>query len=321
MPLDHYVSQTHLKNFYSLTPPNLLYAIKKSDLKRFRCNSKSVCRIEGGSTNIYLTDERAIEEFLRDVEPKYNPSITKLRDDKIDQECIYSIAGFISYVACCAPAAMRIQTGPLQSTLQSSAEILEKRGLIPTAPPALGSKSLSELLADGTVNIAVDQKYPQAIGISSIIEFVSIFGNSTWEILQNNISDSPFFTSDFPTAIEAAGPNRALNKIVPLAPDLAVRIIPNVGLSGASPDLSFTKLKYRRRTLRRDEVRAVNRLVVQCAEETVFYRDSHEWIEKFIEKNRSYRVEAVTDRIPVENGFMNISQQRIVSTRSNGRTN
>jgi hypothetical protein len=56
----------------------------------------------------------------------------------------------------------------------------------------------------------------------------------------------------------------------------------------------------------------INRLIVQCAEDLVFYRDDHEWIGDFVAKNRYYRIEAVTDRIPYGTGFMNISTQRIV---------
>ena len=77
MALDHYVSQVHLKQFYSPSLGELMYATKKSDLKSFQCNSKSVCRIEGNSSNYYLTNDRAIEDFLRGVEPKqmtYLPS-------------------------------------------------------------------------------------------------------------------------------------------------------------------------------------------------------------------------------------------------------
>src|SRR5713226_7428829 len=88
MPLDHYVSQVHLKNFYSPALEEQMYAIRKSDLKRFCCGSRSVCRIEDGSTNAYLKEDRIIEKFLLDVEPKYNASVAKLRDGKIDQECI-----------------------------------------------------------------------------------------------------------------------------------------------------------------------------------------------------------------------------------------
>jgi hypothetical protein len=75
MALDHYISQVQLNNFNSPTLGGLMYAIRKSDLKRFPTKSQDVCRIEEGSTNAYLTKDRAIEEFLKDVEPRYNASL------------------------------------------------------------------------------------------------------------------------------------------------------------------------------------------------------------------------------------------------------
>jgi len=250
VPLDHYVSQVHLRNFYSPTPGGLMHAIRKSDLKRFPCNSESVCRIEEGNTNAYLRNNRAIEEFLMAVEPKYNASVAKLRDGQIDPECIYAVAGFVGYVASCAPAAMRIHTGPLKSQLQAEAAILDRQGLLPKAPAVLGSKTLSELLDDGTVHFEVDTKFPQAIGIDTIVSRVSIYGNSHWEILVNNDEHSPFFTSDYPVALEEVRGSRIPNWIIPLTPDLAIRIVPDVKLSGQPPDLSFSSFTHHRRTLK-----------------------------------------------------------------------
>lgn len=311
MALDHYVSQVHLRNFYSPAIENHMYAMRKSNLESFPCNSRSVCRIEDGSTNAYLINDRAIEEFLLSVEPYYDASVTKLRDNKIDKECIHAIAGFVGYVACCAPAAMRIHAGWLQSMLESGAAILDRQGAIPRAPPSLGSKTLTELLAAKEVSFPVDPKYPQALGINSIIDRVSIYGNSKWEILLNGIPECPFFTSDFPVAIEATG-HRSMNWIVPLTPELAIRIIPDIRLSGTAPDLSFAKFASTQRILRRSEIVEINRLIIQCAEDLVFYRDDHQWIGDFVAKNRYYHIEAVTDRIPYRTGFMNISTQRIV---------
>lgn len=311
MALDHYVSQVHLRNFYSSVLENHMYAIRKSDLKSFPCNARSVCRIEEGSTNAYLLNDRAVEEFLLGVEPKYNASLVKLRDNKIDQDCVYAIAGFVAYVACCAPAAMRIHTAPLHGLLESEAMILDQQGLIPRAPPSLGSKTLTELLAEKQISFTVDPKYPQAIGISTIEGRMSIYGNSRWEVLLNGVPQCPFFTSDFPVAIERTG-HRSMNWIIPLAPDLAIRIIPDIQLSGTAPDLSFGKFTSRRRTLSRSESIALNRLIVRCAEDLIFYRDNYSWVERFVAKNRHYRIEAVTDRIPTDTGFMNLSTQWIV---------
>jgi hypothetical protein len=319
MPLDHYVSQVHLRNFNSPSLDGLIHAVRKSDLKRFRTKSQDVCRIEKGSTNAYLKEDRAIEEFLKDVEPRYNASLAKLRENKIDQECIFCIAGFAAYVVACSPAAMRINSGPLRASLKSTAAILDAQGVFSKAPEALGEKSLTELLADGTVKFEVDPKYPQAIGISNVTHHASVFGNSLWEILHNGEADNPFFTSDFPAAIEVVDLNAPINRIVPLAPDLAIRILPDIRLSGTKPDLTFAKFRVAPRQLKRAEIPDLNRLIVRCAEDLIFYRDDREWIEGFIAKNRRYRIEAVTQTIPNDTGDLLVSTQRIIAREEDAK--
>lgn len=313
MALDHYVSQVHLRNFYSPALGDLMHAIRKSDLKQFCCNSKSVCRIEDGSSNAYLTEERAIEEFLFNVEPNYNAAVAKLREGKPDAEAILALAGFVAYVRTCSPAAMRISSEPLEKSVQTTAEMLDRQGLLPLAPPSLGSKSLSQLFKDGAVAANIDPKFPQAIGISQIIGLTSMFGNAHWQVLANDEMGSPFFTSDFPCALEIVPRSRVPNWIVPLSPTAALRIVPDLSMSGRPPDLSFSNFSFDRpRELGRQEVRTVNQLIVRCAEDLVLYRDELPWIPGFVAKNRTYRVEAVTDRVPYGTGIMNISRQRVV---------
>jgi Protein of unknown function (DUF4238) len=312
MPLDHYVSQVHLRQFYSPALNELMFAVRKSDGKTFCCNSKSVCRIEDGSSNAYLRKDRLIEEFLRFVEPKYNRSLSKLYENTLDQEGILSIAGFVAYVMACSPAGIRVLSDPLRASLESTSAILDRGGALPTAPDILGGKSLTELLEDGTVSFKIDPKCPQALGITSIIGWVSVFGNSQWEILRNEESDTPFFTSDFPVGLERSSDPRALNRIVPLAPNLAIRIRPDIRLSGRQPNLSFKTFEPKQRRLKRREVVEINRCIVRCAEDTVFYRDDLDWVVPFISKNRRYHVEGVTQRIPQGGGFLNVSTQRIV---------
>ncbi|UPJ78802.1 DUF4238 domain-containing protein [Bradyrhizobium sp. 183] len=313
MALDHYVSQVHLKNFYSPAMAGLMYAIRKSDLKRFPTKSQDVCRIEEGSTNAFLTRDRAIEEFLKDVEPRYNASVAKLRENKMDQEAVASLAGFAAYVVACSPTAMRLHSGPLKAQLEAAAAILDEQGLIPKAPEVLGEKSITELLADGTVKFTVDPKYPQAIAIANILHHTSVFGNSPWEILHNGEAESPFFTSDYPAAIETFDINTPINRIVPLAPDIAVRIKPDRNLSGTKPDVTFAKFKATSRYLKRAEVLEINRLLVRCAEDMIFFRDDGDWIESFVAKNRHYRIEPVTNKLPHASGHVLISTHRILA--------
>jgi hypothetical protein len=291
-----------------------MYATKKSDLKSFCCDSKSVCRIEENSTNAYLVNDRAVEDFLVGVEPKYTASIAKLRDGKIDRDCIAVLAGFAAYVSCCAPAAMRMHTAPFENLVVSEAAILDRIGVLPPAPAKLGNKTLTELLMNGDAQVNIDRKYPQALGVSTISNRTALWGNSRWEILRNNERNNPFFTSDYPVALETRDA-RLANWVVPLAPDVAVRIIPDVNLSGSEPDPSFAKFSCQHRVLRRSELVEINRLIVRSAEDMVFYSSNLPWIPAFIAKNRHYRIEVVTERIPVGTGFLNVATQRIVAHR------
>lgn len=318
MPLDHYVSQVHLKKFYSPVLGNRMYAIRKTDLKSFTPNSESVCRITEGSTNAYLDQDRAIESFLKTIEPNYNAALDDLIAEKIDDKCIYTIAGFVAYITACSPAAMRIQSGPLKSILETTATMMDARGLFPTPPPVLAGESLTDLLRSGAVEFTIDPKYPQAIGISSILKLTTTFGNFKWEILHNHFDDSPFFTSDFPVAIEETNNPHLPNRIVPLAPALAIRIRLDPTVDQSKSDCSFTKFGFRRRNLDKQEVISLNRLIVRCAEDTVFYRDDHSWVLPFVSKNQRYRIHPYARKVATSTGMLQVSMQRVAVSSDQG---
>jgi hypothetical protein len=314
MALDHYVSQVHLKHFYSPALGERMYAVRKSDGKAFTPDAESVCRIEEGSTNAYLTRDRAIEEFLKGVEPRYNAAVKNLSAGEIDSECIAVIAGFAAYVMTCSPAAMRIQTVPLKAGLESFARALDAANTLPPPPAALGGANLTELLQSGKIDFTVDPKYPQAIGIANIQKMTLMLGNATWEILENPFDDCPFFTSDFPAAVEESDNPHAINRIVPLTPSLAIRIRRDISLEREHDDLTFPRFRHRVRRIPRMELAAVNRLLVQCAEDLVFYRDDHSWVKPFIVKNASYRVETEI-QTPADSGGAPRARLRIAARR------
>jgi hypothetical protein len=313
MPLDHYVPQVHLKKFYSPLLGTRMYAIRKSDLKVFTPKSADVCRIMDGSTNAYLIEDRAIEDFLKTIEPKYNGALDKLIAGEIDNTCIYTIAGFVAYVISCSPAGMRIGSEPLKNIVETTSALMEGKGLLPPPPPHLGETILTELLCDGAAKVTIDPKYPQAIGISSILKLTALFGNFKWEILHNDSDDSPFFTSDFPGSIEGTDDPRILNRIVPLSPNLALRIKPDLTLDKDRLNFSFKNFGYRRRKVGRQELIKLNCLIVRCAEDSVFYRDDYPWVRPFVTKNRHYHVEPYTQRLTTPTGILQISTQRVVA--------
>lgn len=281
-----------------------MHALRKSDMKAFTPDAYSVCRIPDGSTNIYLVEDRAIEEFLKGIEPKYNKALTNIATDSLDAECIYVVAGFIAYILACSPAGMRIHSQPFKGAAEESARLLDAKGEIGAPPPALGGASLTELLDSGAVRVAIDPKYPQAVGISSILQLTNAYGNFLWEILINEYDDSPFFTSDFPVSIERTPDPRIINRVVPLSPTLALRLRPDISHDTTKRDFSFSGFRRRIRRPSRQEIAKINTLLVRCAETTVFFRDNREWVPRFVKKNSHYRIEPRGLRIPHNGGTL-----------------
>jgi hypothetical protein len=304
--LDHYVSQVHLKKFYSDDPKGLLFAIRKRDLKCFRPDSHSVCRIEEGSTNDYLQEPRAVEEFLDTIEPRYSEALRRITLPSFDQEALYALSGFVAYVLSCSPTGMRLQSPPLKGVVEETARRLDARGEFGAPPAALGASSLTELLDQGAVNVTIDPKYPQAIGISQILSVANTLGNFAWEVLVNE-TDSPYFTSDFPVAIEETPDPLIIYRLVPLSPRIAVRLIPNLHVErdvDGRPDFAYKH--FRRRVLRvsRPEAMAINRQIVRSAEDLVLYSRELPWVHKFVARNAAYRLETSVQRIPHGTGAL-----------------
>lgn len=272
--------------------------------------------MQDGSTNEYLLNDRAIEEFLKTVEPNCNAAIAELRTGKPSRDTVHVISGFAAYVTSCSPAAMRLHAGPLRSTVEATGKILDALGEIPRAPEALGGKSYTELIESGILKTTIDEKYPQALGISGIMQRVNIWGNSAWDIIVNeDAKNSPVFTSDFASGIELSDDPRIINRLVPLAPDLALRIRPDLGARDLNMDASFKAFRCRLRTPSRNEVHAINQIIVRCGEELVFFRDNHDWVEPFLNKHRSFRIEPVTTEIKTPTGYALVSTIRIKSTK------
>ena len=60
------------------------------------------------------------------------------------------------------------------------------------------------------------------------------------------------------------------------------------------------------------EVININRRIVRCAEDIVFFRDNHDWVSKFIKKNAKFWIEPKTQKIPYRKGNLLISTQKII---------
>ena len=320
MPLDHFVSQVHLKRFYSPLLRNRMYALRKPDMKSFTPDAESICRTPERSTNAYLDQPRLIEEFLKGVEPRYNDAVARLVAGTIDAAGIYALSGFVAYVVTCSPAGMRLQSTPFRTLVEETGRRLDAAGTIPAPPVELGGSSFTELLERGELHVKVDPKYPQAVGIASILKLANTFGNFGWEVLVNEHGDSPYFTSDFPVALESTPDPRILNRIVPLAPTVAVRFHPNLAARDLPSDFTYPAFTCRLVSPSRPQASRINEVIVRSAEELVLFRDQHPWVERFVHRNASYRIHPTTQRVEHGTGAVLLSRLQVTNSHHGAGT-
>jgi hypothetical protein len=310
MPLDHYVSQVHLKQFCNRDTRHLA-VVRKRDLKSFPARTQDVCRIEDGSTNSYLVHNRAIEDFLKTVEPHYDEALDTIRAGKPDHDSVYVIAGFTAYVMSCSPTGMRLYASPLRNIVESEAISLDRLGELPPLPAVLGG-SVKEAIETGKVRVEVDEKYSQALGIAQILERTALFGNARWEILRVRNDDSLFLSSDYPIAMEFTSKPHVVNRLIPLAPDLAIRMVPDTGPRTSEATLDFADFRYCVRSPSAGESRNINRTIVRCAEDLVFSSRAADWLVRFVSKNRRFQLDILNDSIQMESGTLFRGRQLVV---------
>lgn len=161
------------------------------------------------------------------------------------------------------------------------------------------------MLNQGKINISVDGKYPQAIGTSQILSLTSAFGNSHWEILINEHKDSPFFTSDFPVAVEFV--DTQILRVFPITPYLAIRVFPYLDLEKDKHELDFPHFNMSIKKPNRKEISSINQRLVYCAEEIVLFSEDQRWIRKFIGKNSGTRLVNKSYLIPHGSGTLKLT--------------
>jgi hypothetical protein len=303
MALDHFVSQVHLRKFYAPTLNcKKMYAWRKSKPDPFFCDARDVCRIDNGSTNEYIAEPRAIEEFLRLVEPRYNEACVASLSGILTFEDVLSLAGFVAFIIACSPTAIRLGRQSIAALVDTQARLMDQQGLVGSAPKELGKRGLSELLDDGSISINVDGKFTQSIGIAQEHEHTNSFGDSRWEFVTNPFEDSPFLTSDFPVCVAPDPSDSALRRFIPLRPDLGAYVTPSRVAANSRPT-KFENFRSQVRTASRAEVRALNQLVVQCAEDMVFSNVNHAWIGRLVERNARFSLAHTTARMKTQDGY------------------
>lgn len=312
---DHYVSQTYLRSFINedgyLTP-----YYKHGEIVIGKPKSpKSVCKEEDGDLNSYFKDPRILDDYLKLFENDWTKHVSALGNLESDFDTKYGIAGYISFLRACTPTAKRLGQGILAETIQPVADkIISESVNDPDAPPEI--KELYEKRGiDNFYKLEVDREYAHARAISGLVGAAHRLFCSDWLVLKNE-TGMPFVTSDNPAVLYHRPEfSNTASTFIPLAPNLAVLITPDP--SKDAPTLEemekFTHENDRFADIKEEYVPKFNELVVKSAERLVLSSGAFDWLEEMVRENKSWRVQTVTNKIPLENGVLILHRQMAVN--------
>ncbi len=317
MAKDHYVAQTYLKHFIDPNLKTLLHVPRKGDLKYFTPRTEDICREEGWNTNPYFENQRAVEDYLRVVEPKWNRGAGDINELLKYEEVKYFMAGYIAVMAGCSPTSVRTSSESMSDVVAASATIMARQiqahpERFPGVTP-LPQETVDRVLEAGIV-ANVDPKHSHARMIQLLVDLQWHFYKSPWLVL-NNRTDSPFLTSDFPVGFYYPKPHSQLPyRYVPISPRSAILI----KLSLDDDDRHHPRediTQYPSTTVdiadvKHDFVRLLNVLTVRGAESLVISNRGADWIANLVKKNKDWRMDSGVQRIPHGTGFLTMTQMK-----------
>lgn len=316
MPRDHYVAQTYLKHFLDPNLDKLLHAYDKKLLKHFTPTTKNICCAQDWDTNPYFEDERAVDKYLRIIEPKWNDGVENIGDLLKYEEIKYFMAGYIAVLVSCTPSSVRTSTHAIEEIIASSSNIIAQQmqnypERFPDQKP-LPPEIFEQILAAGGLKATVDPKHTHARSMQNLINLQWCFYKSPWMILDNE-TDSPFLTSDFPVAYYYPKPQtRVPYRFVPISPRYAILIKTSTDRADRkAPEEPFSEYPITEidiRPVKSTFPKILNKLTIQGAEQFIISAYDAPWIMKLVKKYKNWKMDSGTVRLPYENGEMIISR-------------
>jgi hypothetical protein len=301
-PLDHYVPQAYLRQWVC-SEHKTLHVFNKSTLTDFNAGTNKVCSINGGSTNIFLTNQRQIEDFLETFEDEYLNAITALCQHNYDQTHLMTICRFIAAISACSPTARRIHLPMLHESLKVSSEIIDRKGYL----PKLRGEGISELLRSERAKIRVHDRFAESLIIPEVEKLAISFSNCNWELFFNRRAGENFLTSDYPIGLQIGrGYPQWNEKIVPLSPTLAVRI---ESTPLTQEHTAFKSYSIKAKQVTKKTACEFNRIIVRSAENFVIYNTHSPSFQDFLKRNSAYSLQQATKILELPKGKMSLNRQ------------
>lgn len=301
MSKDHFVAQTYVKHFGDPKLRGMLHGYRKPEGTTFPCWPKDVCHEWNGDINPVLRQPELLGNYRKYFEPHWNASTANIVSGKIVAHDKWAISGYMANLMACIPAWHRVDVragGKMaEAMVRNSVELRKKHGEVISEPLEWGLACLK----NGQMKVAVDPDGIKASATNDLIQYAWLSYNLDWVIIKNE-TEQPFITSDNPFAYEWSGEfNAPVRRYLPITPQYCICIVFDPDCRDdrvLTPQLLEEGLTrgpaggVRGANARPVEVREINKLMVQCAEEQVFSSESIENLPSVIQKYGQYRLEA-----------------------------
>lgn len=305
MTLDHYISQVHLKQFLCPGEKKLLVAIRKSDLKVFTPRPRDICRVEDGSTNAYLTENRKVEDFLGEIEPAYERCLARVAAGDLDWDVRQVFGGFLAYVHAYTPTALRMFDPTIRAQIERAIKALEADGELKSydasKPLDWHGKSLSQQIEEGQVTLEIDPKMPQAMVTTQLLKTRHTLASSDVTVLRA-AGQGRFLTSDFPSVILSHYQGKFAQRFLPISPKIGL-----VFHTHTATDKSGGPL-HRFVDIGDKKTQAINDEIIKHAGDLVISAYHYTWLHDRVKALRRFRVEVVKNTY----GLITHLQERVV---------
>ena len=306
MARDHYVAQTYLRRFGDPERDFLMHGYLKVPLKDFPCRPRNVCHEWDGDLNAdFITNRPELRSDFRSMcEPYWDSAVDRLLSAKLSHDDKLAMAQMAATLMTCTPAWRRVAVDTWNSfakgTALASYDLTLKAGKI----PEIEAEAI-ELLREGHLRVETDPKYIEAKSTRGLLDHARLIYNQPWTVLYN-ASDFPFVTSDNPFALLTKYPRRlGVTRFLPITPRVCLEVPFLIDLEPEERKTAEFDLDEPPKggvsyaMIAPLKARAINRLIVQCAEKLVLANTPDEGVRRLVEKYAAWGVEQEFVEFPV----------------------
>lgn len=306
---DHFIPRTYLRLFESPDRPGYVHVYRKRNNIHAQQLPEKICVERGGDANPYFRNPQIVRDYLSLFEPRWAESIREVDRNPLNDSARFAVAGLMAYLLVWTPTARRLATGLVEGTLETSRPVMARHFAATETDTSKLQALVGALLSPG-IEIKVDPHYARAMSLRVMSNIQCVLFEGKWMLIRAPDGES-YLTSDFPTCHWHKSESDMIGvHVFPLMPKLAVVIGVNPNANRRPDPKKLRPGSVEFGVVRRKFFAQVNEIIVKSAEDAVIADRFTRRIFRSVRRFSNWRMEALIDRIPTNDGYFQIVRSR-----------